>query len=483
MGSPLDALNAPSSLTARRQAASNLPGQFELPPPSTLPFATGGAHHKYPSLSNSLSAMQHNANTNASSGNLLTPPSGSTSDSNNGGSSMPNGHGGPILPYTPTFFGTPGGSFHTGFTPQPQSWNPLYPPRPMFSPSLGSLVRNNTNSPTAAEGQNQQQSSHYDMGSLPPFQPMMLSPPTSVTPTSQSQAQQQQQALANSILNNTNHMRGPTQSSPMNAGDGLGKISPPSTNQGGSYSSSAQQQSAYAYAGPSPVQQSPQTATPSVSRTSPPVGQNHVQSQHIQQHFQHPPYPSYTMPAMQGPIMTNVHHPGGPMIRSGNLQGGNLPPNFNSGYMANASMYPNQRPHSPPQGTTERPFKCDQCPQSFNRNHDLKRHKRIHLAVKPFPCGHCDKSFSRKDALKVRSSSTFPNITNTSSATYPGQRMRQASLCRWQPQRGRRQIRVWERRRQRGPSFQQKSLKYSPLCLGLTPIVTLYQKTLYCLLC
>lgn len=49
----------------------------------------------------------------------------------------------------------------------------------------------------------------------------------------------------------------------------------------------------------------------------------------------------------------------------------------------------------------ERPFKCDQCPQSFNRNHDLKRHKRIHLAVKPFPCEHCDKSFSRKDALKV----------------------------------------------------------------------------------
>lgn len=49
----------------------------------------------------------------------------------------------------------------------------------------------------------------------------------------------------------------------------------------------------------------------------------------------------------------------------------------------------------------ERPFKCDQCPQSFNRNHDLKRHKRIHLAVKPFPCDNCEKSFSRKDALKV----------------------------------------------------------------------------------
>ncbi|KAK9365263.1 hypothetical protein V1509DRAFT_633649 [Lipomyces kononenkoae] len=59
---------------------------------------------------------------------------------------------------------------------------------------------------------------------------------------------------------------------------------------------------------------------------------------------------------------------------------------------------PQQQPHQvPPQ---ERPFKCDQCPQSFNRNHDLKRHKRIHLDVKPFPCPNCDKTFSRKDALK-----------------------------------------------------------------------------------
>ncbi|KAG9301980.1 hypothetical protein G9A89_021024 [Geosiphon pyriformis] len=48
----------------------------------------------------------------------------------------------------------------------------------------------------------------------------------------------------------------------------------------------------------------------------------------------------------------------------------------------------------------DRPFKCDQCPQSFNRNHDLKRHKRIHLAVKPYPCSFCEKQFSRKDALK-----------------------------------------------------------------------------------
>lgn len=48
----------------------------------------------------------------------------------------------------------------------------------------------------------------------------------------------------------------------------------------------------------------------------------------------------------------------------------------------------------------DRPFKCDECVQSFNRNHDLKRHKRIHLQVKPFGCDKCGKTFSRKDALR-----------------------------------------------------------------------------------
>lgn len=50
--------------------------------------------------------------------------------------------------------------------------------------------------------------------------------------------------------------------------------------------------------------------------------------------------------------------------------------------------------------TNDRPFKCDQCPQQFSRNHDLKRHKCIHLPVRPFSCNYCEKSFSRKDALK-----------------------------------------------------------------------------------
>lgn len=114
------------------------------------------------------------------------------------------------------------------------------------------------------------------------------------------------------------------------------------------------------------------------------------------------PWPSYSLPAMNGPVMTNVHSPNSPMSMMGGMQPGLLP-GFNSGHVASAQhLYgAHQPPHGMPAQAADRPFKCDQCPQSFNRNHDLKRHKRIHLAVKPFPCSHCDKSFSRKDALKV----------------------------------------------------------------------------------
>jgi uncharacterized Zn-finger protein len=87
--------------------------------------------------------------------------------------------------------------------------------------------------------------------------------------------------------------------------------------------------------------------------------------------------------------MSNIHQPGSQLSM---IPGSMVP----AGYGNPAMMYS----HPPPQPQSERPFKCDQCVQSFSRNHDLKRHKRIHLAVKPFPCNFCSKSFSRKDALK-----------------------------------------------------------------------------------
>lgn len=48
----------------------------------------------------------------------------------------------------------------------------------------------------------------------------------------------------------------------------------------------------------------------------------------------------------------------------------------------------------------DRPFKCDQCPQSFSRNHDLKRHQNTHNPFRQYKCPTCEKYFSRQDALK-----------------------------------------------------------------------------------
>lgn len=95
-------------------------------------------------------------------------------------------------------------------------------------------------------------------------------------------------------------------------------------------------------------------------------------------------------------VATNLSTPGTPMRVINGVQHHHLSAGF-------------QHHHHPSmpygnyggQAHQDRPFKCDICTQSFNRNHDLKRHKRIHLAVKPFPCKYCEKSFSRKDALKV----------------------------------------------------------------------------------
>ncbi|KAK4505478.1 hypothetical protein PRZ48_003441 [Zasmidium cellare] len=91
------------------------------------------------------------------------------------------------------------------------------------------------------------------------------------------------------------------------------------------------------------------------------------------------------------PVLSNLSNPGGTSHE--------VIPASNSGHAAKShQLYGYHSQELDPQN--DRPFRCDQCPQTFNRNHDLKRHKRIHLASRPFPCGHCGKSFSLRDALK-----------------------------------------------------------------------------------
>jgi len=171
-----------------------------------------------------------------------------------------------------------------------------------------------------------------------------------------------------------------------------------------------QQHPHYAYStGPSPTQSTPLSAGGAMGRqtqmspatsgpaplSAPPVPGGH--------YAQRPPFSSAYQPShsAHGPVLSNLNNPNAPAMLMGGLPQGLV--GFNSGHAANMqTMYNNNSHQSHQTPQNDRPFKCDVCPQSFNRNHDLKRHKRIHLAVKPFPCGHCDKSFSRKDALKVR---------------------------------------------------------------------------------
>lgn len=410
MASTMEPAGASQSLTARRSAASNLPN-FELPPPPSI-------SQKFMTFNSSSISTTQSTPAMVSVGNLLTPPSnipgGSLSPLSSSMSNSGNGNQN-VHPYTPTggFWPPPGGnnpfSLATGTTPQPWnqgSMNPLCPPRGMFSPSLNSLVRNNSHSPSSADGL--PPPPPYDMNQLPPFPGTMSMPsPSNLPPVA---TQQHQQTLVQYMNNVQSPMSAPTsQASPVNASDSYRQPPPPTpTYYSGSQPSSTPQSSQFpAFHNPSPVQQSPMSAsTPQGSRISPisAQGPGMQQPQPQQGNTFIRPYSHYNLPAMPGPIMSNMHSPGGQMalvgIPSHGLPG-NIMPGFNSGSSAQMQqMYGSHQPAP----HNERPFKCDQCPQSFNRNHDLKRHKRIHLAVKPFPCGHCDKSFSRKDALKVRPS-------------------------------------------------------------------------------
>lgn len=389
MGSSLDGSNNAPGLGQRRQAASNLP-TFELPPPPNIQLAAQHlGHTKFPPLS-----IGHHVQPaqSVSVGNLLTPPSNSASESGASSSNLPsgttpNGPHGPVLPYTPGFWG-PGStptSFGTGLTPQPWQHNPLYG-RSMFSPGL----RNNSNSPAAGE--------HSSLPP-PPFElshhhsfPSMGMPSPAVGNNSS-----QQQVMSNMM---SNMPRPQSQASPISPADGVSKPSPIPGLYTSMSASNTPQPPQYGFQSNTPVSQSPHPNHVAASRISPPLQPGPMPQLHQPKHFIQPPYPSYSVPGMPGPVMTNIPMPGSQLSAIGNVQANMLPIGFHSGYSANPPLYP-PRANSPQQPTNDRPFKCDQCPQSFNRNHDLKRHKRIHLAVKPFPCKHCDKSFSRKDALKV----------------------------------------------------------------------------------
>lgn len=415
-----ESMGAPSSFTARRPNASNLPN-FELPPPNHLSNFQPKYHYSHTNTSQPPSSL-------TSVGNLLTPPSGLSGDGLSPVSSGVNTGtvqaNQPVPPYTPNGYMWP--PLSSGTNPyglqssNAQSSYMQHRGGAMFSPSLNSLVRG-TNSPTASEGM--PPSTYGDVPSYPTT--MSMSAPASLP------ALQSQQSMNSSMMGGQPPLTTPvTQPSPVSAHESYARLPPTPTFYGNSQHSSAPPQSSYSYsAGPSPIQQSPLSAGGQMPRMSPSHGPGSIPP--MQQHTAQSPYGhqrpfQYSMP---GPVLSNVGNPNSQMALVGGMPG-QMIPSFNSGHAAHMQLYGHQAQPNP---QNDRPFKCDQCPQSFNRNHDLKRHKRIHLAVKPFPCGHCDKSFSRKDALKVSHPLIFFLTvtcakTNIPTETHPRQRLWQSAV-------------------------------------------------------
>ncbi|KAI1919216.1 transcriptional regulator of sulfur amino acid metabolism [Ophidiomyces ophidiicola] len=347
MGAAFDALNMQQSLGSRRPAPTTLPS-FELPSPHAP--QPQQKHQLHPTVNTTQPSIA-----GVKVGNLLTPPSNSAADS----SSASAGLAGPgqIQAYSQSYWPAPSYGFNSGRTTAHSS----------ISDNLSPSYPQNTMYPS----------------------PLSPSPALSVSSTQQHDQQQPQNQRGNYATGQ------PQPASQANTLDPFGQ----------KYTYNGSQQPPASPTSFNPYQsgvQPPSSSAPSGRVPGMPI-QYPLDTQQPLPQFTRP-YPSYSLPAMNGPIMSNIHNPNNQMALIGSVQP-NLLPGFNSGHAASLhQMYPHAHTHhlhglvQAPQN--DRPFRCDLCPQSFNRNHDLKRHKRIHLAVKPFPCHHCDKSFSRKDALK-----------------------------------------------------------------------------------
>ena len=155
----------------------------------------------------------------------------------------------------------------------------------------------------------------------------------------------------------------------------------------------------------------------SYSATSPPPsGMSHQQNYHSA--ARHSPYQSpvtssqHNSPSLPYPPQNNITSSDPRSAYSHNRSMSLPQQSYPSSSMSNHSYSPHgsqhggqlmvqsvdqtQYPASP-----QRPFACDMCALSFNRQHDLKRHRETHSGEKPFLCnGGCGKTFTRKDALK-----------------------------------------------------------------------------------
>lgn len=269
-----------------------------------------------------------------------------------------------------------------------------YREQPQYTPS-SSFQRRNSNSPTNGE---RTPAPSYNVNI--PF-PDSISVEDSAQqirqPNIAGQPHQewQQQRMHHGILS---QQQQPFQNPPQGFPYGLDKYSSRPLPTLASYTpSSAPQQLIFpTYTLQTPTTQSPGLANPDSgpeNRNPETLHQEDITSPSIDSKQQRPPSPSQNLPVLSSQVISNVHNSEPQIVPVGGM---GMP--YGPHRIGTFPDGPHPRQQIP---QNDRPFKCDQCLHAFNRNHDLKRHKRLHLPVKPFPCNHCEKSYSRRDALKV----------------------------------------------------------------------------------
>jgi hypothetical protein len=146
----------------------------------------------------------------------------------------------------------------------------------------------------------------------------------------------------------------------------------------------------------SPTSASSQPMYHSTNQSLPPPRPSHTHSHSHSHSHSHPHSHSQSHSASNArPRSHSQSHPYLPSPSSGHpsavahqLQGSQYQPQIP---FAQTISIPAQYPASP-----SRPFSCDMCALSFNRAHDLSRHRQTHTGEKPFMCnGGCGKSFTR----------------------------------------------------------------------------------------
>lgn len=447
------------SLASKRPAATSLP-TFSLPPPPEIPsmrypryvsaimttspgesslgpqrappltsagpWATSlnppSSFAPFSSTSTNTTAANITKATNTASTNVLTPsgvvPDGLGSSGSHSSSSQSSPPGGQPLYYSNHMTGswsTPGGSQIPGYTYASSGSGPA-PPGPLAQPSYsrGPPSYGSAPSPSLQHFAVRNSSSAPNGESLPAPQSYQDHP---VYPSSGGAGGVGGGPLGSPLGSQTHggHQHGglarPATSEQSTAGGSAaaqegGSYRPPPTPNNCYPPTSTPQQSSFPQYQSTVTQQSPIT---SPTTSSGPMPRGHASIPPMAPPLQFSGGRSHHMPPLSyasygqipGPVLSNMHHPGAPLTMVGGMQGvgyghhhPGLPHHPHNIYL----HHPSGPAH---QSDRDRPFKCNECQHAFNRNHDLKRHKRIHMAVKPFPCVDCDKRFSRKDALKV----------------------------------------------------------------------------------